>query len=90
MADDRYQAYKQILKKEIMMSLYDYLGRAAGPELGKQVATAAAQSNIKMQTRLVENPTYKGSVLLYPKPFLDKFFGGVSEGNGNTKQMLHG
>ena len=37
-----------------------------------------------------ENPTYKGSVLLYPKPFLDKFFGGVSEGNGNTKQMLHG
>ena len=48
MADDRYQAYKQILKKEIMMSLYDYLGRAAGPELGKQVATAAAQSNIKM------------------------------------------
>ena len=73
-----------------MMSLYDYLGRAAGPELGKQVAAAAAQSNIQMQTRLVENPTYKGSVLLYPKPFLDQFFGGVSEGNGSTKQMLHG
>ena len=25
-----------------MISLYDYLGRAAGPELGKRVASAAA------------------------------------------------
>ena len=29
-----------------MMSLYDYLGRAAGPELGQQVATAAAQAGV--------------------------------------------
>ena len=90
MADDRYQAYKQILKKEIMMSLYDYLGRAAGPELGKQVAAAAAQSNIKMESRIVENPSYKGPVLLYPKSFLDQFFGGVNEGTNDTRQMLHG
>ena len=36
-----------------MMSLYDYLGRAAGPELGQQVAQAAAKKKIKFDTRFV-------------------------------------
>ena len=31
------------MKNETMLSLYDYLGRAAGPELGQQVASAAAR-----------------------------------------------
>ena len=29
-----------------MISLYDYLGRAAGPELGKAVANAAARKKV--------------------------------------------
>ena len=33
-----------------MVSLYDYLGRAAGSELGKQVATAAAKAGVKGET----------------------------------------
>ena len=30
-----------------MISLYDYLGRSAGPDLGKQVASAAAKAGVK-------------------------------------------
>jgi len=28
--------------------------------------------------------------MLYPKSFLDQFFGGVNEGTNDTRQMLHG
>ena len=73
-----------------MMSLYDYLGRPAGSELGQRVAKAATASKIKFDTRYVNNAKYTGDIMLYPKSFLDQFFGGVNEGNNNTKQMLHG
>ena len=73
-----------------MMSLYDYLGHAAGPELGKQVAIAATKAGVKGETRQVSNPVYKGPVMLYPKAFLDLYFkGGLNEGK-NGKQMLYG
>ena len=55
-------------------SLYDYLGRAAGSELGKQVAEAATQDGIVFQTRQVSNPKYNGNVMLYPSDWLDKYF----------------
>jgi len=71
-----------------MISLYDYLGRAAGPELGQQVAQAAAKKQVKFDTRFVEQGGYKGDVMLYPKSFLDEYFGGGT-GN-NNKQMLFG
>ena len=82
---------KNIKNKNMeMVSLYDYLGRAAGPELGKQVATAAAKAGVKGETRQVSNPVYKGPVMLYPKAFLDLYFkGGLNEGT-NGKQMLLG
>jgi len=73
-----------------MMSLYDYLGRAAGPDLGKTVATAAARKKVKFQTRYVNQGGYKGDVMLYPKWFLDEFFGGTNEGRRDNKQMLFG
>jgi hypothetical protein len=56
------------------LSLYDYLGHAAGKELGGQVAQAAHQGGIKPQTREVSNPKYTGTVHLYPKDFLDFYF----------------
>jgi hypothetical protein len=56
------------------LSLYDYLGKAAGSELGKQVAAAAIGADIKVEKRDVENPKYTGKVLLYPKDFLDFYF----------------
>jgi len=56
------------------LSLYDYLGHAAGKELGKEVAAAAIQAGIRLETREVDNPKYTGIVHLYPKNFLDFYF----------------
>jgi hypothetical protein len=57
-----------------MMSLYDYLGRAAGPALGEQVAKKATGMGVKMETRYVKNPAYEGNVMLYPEKFLNEYF----------------
>jgi hypothetical protein len=56
------------------LSLYDYLGHAAGKELGGQVAQAAYNGGIKPQNREIDNPKYTGIVHLYPKDFLDFYF----------------
>jgi hypothetical protein len=56
------------------LSLYDYLGHAAGSDLGKEVAAAATQAGIRLETREVDNPKYTGTILLYPKNFLDFYF----------------
>ena len=72
------------------LSLYDYLGHAAGADLGQQVAYAAAKAGVVTETRQVSNPVYKGPVMLYPKSFLDLYFkGGLNEGT-NEKQLLKG
>jgi hypothetical protein len=60
--------------KSKMMSLYDYLGHAAGNQLGKQVAEVATSMGIKIQTRYVCNPSYTGNVCLYPESFLSLYF----------------
>ena len=73
-----------------MVSLYDYLGRAAGSDLGKQVATAAAKAGVKHEIREVSNPKYKGPIMLYPKSFLDLYFKGGLNESTNGKQMLFG
>ena len=82
-----------ITKKEnsmSMMSLYDYLGHAAGSDLGQKVATAARQAGVKGEMREVSNPVYKGNVMLWPKAFLDLYFkGGLNEGT-TGKQLLKG
>jgi len=73
-----------------MKSLYDYLGHAAGSELGQQVATAARRAGVKGEMREVSNPVYKGPVMLWPTAFLDLYFrGGLNEGT-NGKQLLKG
>ena len=56
------------------LSVYDFLGKPAGIELGRKVAAAASKSNLKLETREVSNPSYTGKVLLYPKDFLEAFF----------------
>jgi hypothetical protein len=56
------------------MSLYDFLGKPAGGELGKQVATKASNLNIKILTRDISNPKYTGKIMLYPKSFLELYF----------------
>ena len=72
------------------ISLYDYLGHAAGSDLGQQVATAARQAGVTGEIREVSNPKYRGPVMLWPKAFLDLYFkGGLNEGH-TGKQLLKG
>ncbi len=59
---------------EKFMSLYDYLGRAAGRELGNQVFKAASVSRIPVQIKEVSNPIYKGKVMMYPENWLIGYF----------------
>jgi len=57
-----------------MLSLYDYLGYAAGDRLGKDVAKKAAEQKVTYAVKYVENPKYKGEIMMYPKSFLDSYF----------------
>jgi hypothetical protein len=56
------------------LSLYDYLRKPAGEELGLAVATEAAKHGISTQTREISNPKFTGTVKLYPKDFLEFYF----------------
>lgn len=62
------------MSNDQMMSLYEYLGRAAGPELGKSVATAATKAKVKIDSHEVSNPKYTGTILKYPVEFLNEYF----------------
>ena len=57
-----------------LISLYDYLGYAAGSELGKEVATAATKAKEKIGKRFITNTRYKGEVMLYRREFLKEYF----------------
>ena len=61
------------MEKE-MLSLYDYLGYAAGDRLGKDVAKKAEEQKVTYAVKYVENPKYKGDIMMYPKSFLDSYF----------------
>jgi hypothetical protein len=62
--------------KQELISLYDYLGHAAGGELGKRVAEYHKSSNIKTKigTRRVSKSKYEGELMLYERQFLDHYF----------------
>lgn len=60
--------------QEDLVSLYDYLGYAAGGTLGKEVAEAAIKAKETIGKREINNTRYKGHVLLYRKNFLKEFF----------------
>tara|TARA_B100000900_G_scaffold336733_1_gene298535 strand:- start:145 stop:459 length:315 start_codon:yes stop_codon:yes gene_type:complete len=85
---NNYNKREKITMEKI--SLYDYLGHAAGADLGQQVAYAAAKAGVVTETKQVSNPVYKGPVMLYPRSFLDLYFkGGLNEGTSG-KQLLKG
>jgi predicted Zn-dependent protease with MMP-like domain len=65
---------QQVMENNQMMSLYEYLGRAAGSELGKRVAEAAMMHGVAITEREVETRTYSGKILMYPRQFLDAYF----------------
>ena len=62
------------MNKDEFLSLYDYLGKAAGPELGKEVSNYAQSTNQLVRTREVSNPKFTGKVMLYTREFLDSYF----------------
>jgi len=64
-------------------SLFEYLGKAAGPTLGKIVFETAKHDKIVMQQREVSNPVYKGKVMTYPVSWLDSYFAKIKELNNN-------
>jgi len=57
-----------------LISLYDYLGYAAGSELGKEVAKAATKAKEKIGRKAVNNTRYKGEVMMYRREFLKEYF----------------
>jgi hypothetical protein len=59
---------------EEMLSLYDYLGKAAGKELGAAVNNFAKENKIPVEIKEVSNPKYKGKIMMYPKSFLEIYF----------------
>jgi hypothetical protein len=56
------------------MSLYDYLGKAAGGNLGAKVNAYAQIRKQKYTKRAIENPGFSGEVFLYKEEFLEEFF----------------
>ena len=62
------------MEEKGLISLYDYLGYAAGSELGKEVAKAATIAKEKIGRRAVSNTRYKGEVMLYRREFLKEYF----------------
>jgi hypothetical protein len=59
---------------EKFMSLYDYLGKPAGSDLGEQVFRAASVSRIPVKTKEVTTPKYKGKIMMYPENWLIGYF----------------
>lgn len=62
------------MENKNFMSLYDFLGHAAGTELGKEVAAEAKKQGQKFIMREVKNKTYTGKVMMYDEAFLTKYF----------------
>lgn len=62
------------MENKELISLYDYLGHAAGSELGKKVAEAAVKLEQPIGARHVTNTRYKGIVHLYDRTFLEQYF----------------
>ena len=63
-----------------LISLYDYLGRAAGSDLGKKVAAVATRLKEPVGKRSVSTKYYTGDILLYRRQFLQEYFTNEAQG----------
>ncbi len=59
---------------EEYVSLFDFLGKSAGPEKGRLVYAAAKQANEIVKSKDVSNPKFTGKVLTYRRGFLETYF----------------
>lgn len=62
------------MEKVANTSLFDYLGKAAGAELGTAVYQAARRARSPIAIREVSTKRYTGKIVLYTKQFLDDYF----------------
>lgn len=62
------------MSKLEFLSLYDYLGKAAGKTLGGKVLKEAQSREIVRKTKHVTQGGYDGLVMMYPRQFLDWYF----------------
>ena len=56
------------------LSLYEYLGRAAGSKLGKIVMAIALEEGVTFRQKNVPHSGFKQRVITYPKHFLVEYF----------------
>lgn len=61
-------------KTNEFLSLFDYLGAAAGGELGKAVSEASKKAGQEIKMRDVVTNKYQGKVILYKREFLENYF----------------
>ena len=54
------------------LSLYDYLGHAAGGKLGQRIAYEVAKCKVNIQLKSIKNPRYEGKIQMYPNDFLNE------------------
>ena len=62
------------MQEEQFISLYDFQGHKDNEGHGKALYSYAVSQGVKPQARDVENPKYKGKVMLYPKSTIENFF----------------
>jgi 7-cyano-7-deazaguanine synthase len=60
--------------KQEYISLYDFLGKAAGKELGAKVYSKSKDLDIIVHYKKISNKIYKGIISLYPTYFLEQYF----------------
>jgi hypothetical protein len=68
----------------VFKSLYDYLGKRAGSELGRIVYQTAKQDKVPMQQKEVSNPLYTGKIMMYPVGWLDQYFNKLTKISGDN------
>ena len=56
------------------VSLFDFLGKPSGGELGKNVFLESKKQRQPTQIREVSNPKYTGKIMLYDINFLKSYF----------------
>jgi len=66
--DDDYSDY---------LSLYDFLGKAAGSTLGLKTYDVATSMSVPTRERIVNTKNYNGPVRLYPRYFLEFYFNSI-------------
>jgi hypothetical protein len=62
------------MENQNFISLYDFLGKPAGGQLGKQVFEEAKRRKERYEMREIANRKYVGQVVLYRPQFLTEYF----------------